>query len=152
MSQPETAQHHDENHTAVHTPHGIFPHLFVDDAKKAIDFYKSAFGAVELSRHPAPDGKRLMHASLRINDAVLMLCDDFPEHNGGKSQTPKALGGSPVTIHLQVADVDAVWQQAVAAGGKVELPLADQFWGDRYGMLRDPFGHSWSIGAPIKKA
>ena len=130
----------------------ISPHLIVDDASKAIEFYKKAFGAVELGRHAAQDGKRLMHASLRINNSLLMLCDDFPEMCGGKSRTPKALGGTPVTIHLQVPDVDALWKQALAAGAEVEFPLADQFWGDRYGIVRDPFGHSWSLGTPIKKA
>ena len=132
--------------------HQMSPHLCVDDAAKAIEFYKKAFGAVELGRHAASDGKRLMHASLRINNSLLMLCDDFPEMTGGKSRTPKALGGSPVTIHLQVPDVDAVWKQALAAGAEVEFPLADQVWGDRYGIVRDPFGHSWSLGTPIKKA
>lgn len=132
--------------------HQMSPHLFVDDASKAIEFYKDAFGAVELGRHPAPDGKRLMHASLRINNSLLMLCDDFPEMCGGQSRTPKALGGSPVTIHLQVPDVDALWKQAVAAGAEIELPLADQFWGDRYGVVRDPFGHRWSLGSSLKKA
>ncbi len=130
----------------------VAPHLVVDGAAQAIDFYRKAFGAVELHRAPADDGKRLMHASLRINGAVVMLNDDFPEYSGGKSRTPKALGGSPVTIHLQTPDVDALWQQAVAAGAEVEFPLADQFWGDRYGILRDPFGHSWSLGTPSKKA
>ncbi len=131
--------------------HRVATHLFVDDAAKAIEFYKKAFGAVELSRHPAPDGKRLMHAALIINNSLVMLCDDFPEMAGGKSRTPKALGGSAVTIHLQVDDVDAQWKQALAAGATVEFPLADQFWGDRYGIVRDPFGHSWSMGTAIQK-
>jgi PhnB protein len=141
-----------DSHPDPLSAHQISPHLFVDDAAKAIEFYKRAFGAVELSRHAAPDGKRLMHAALRINNSLLMLCDDFPEMCGGKSRTPKALGGSPVTIHLQVPDVDSLWQQAVSAGAEVEFPLADQFWGDRYGIVRDPFGHSWSLGSPSKKA
>ena len=133
------------------TAHRIAPHLVVDDANQAIDFYKRAFGAVELSRHLAQDGKRIMHAALLINNSLLMLCDDFPEMCGGKSRTPKAFGGSPVTIHLQVPDVDALWKQAVDAGAQVELQLADQFWGDRYGIVRDPFGHSFSLGSPSKK-
>lgn len=132
--------------------HRIAPHIFVDDAHKAIDFYKKAFGAVELSRHMAQDGKRIMHAALLINNSLLMLCDDFPEMAGGKSRTPKALGGSPVFIHLQVPDVDSWWKRAIDAGGEVELQLADQFWGDRYGIIRDPFGHSFSMGSPSKKA
>ena len=144
MSQPEA-----QNQTPGQM---LAPHLVVDDASKAIDFYTKAFGAVELSRHAAQDGKRLMHASLRINGAIVMLNDDFPEMCGGKSMTPKALGGSPVTIHLQVPEVDALWKQAVAAGATIQMPLADQFWGDRYGILVDPFGHSWSLGTPTKKA
>ncbi len=144
MSQPDS-------HPDQASAYQISPHLIVDDASKAIEFYKKAFGAVELGRHAAQDGKRLMHASLRINNSLLMLCDDFPEMCGGKSRTPKALGGTPVTIHLQVPDVDALWKQALAAGAEVEFPLADQFWGDRYGIVRDPFGHSWSLGTAIKK-
>ena len=86
--------------------HRVSPHLCVDDAAKAIDFYKKAFSAVELSRHPAPDGKRIMHSALLVNDAMIMLNDDFPEMCGGKSRTPKSLGGSPIVIHLQVDAVD----------------------------------------------
>lgn len=140
-----------QNSPAPMPTHLVAPHLFVDNAPAAIDFYKKAFGAEEQHRAVAPDGKRLMHASLTINGAMVMLCDDFPEYSG-KSRTPKALGGSPVIIHLQVPDVDTLWAQAVAAGAEIEMPLADQFWGDRYGLLRDPYGHTWSLGSPIKKA
>jgi PhnB protein len=87
-----------------------------------------------------------MHAHLVIHGGHLMLCDDFSSMGHGKSETPQALGGSPVTFHLHVDNADSVWQQAVAAGATVTMPLADQFWGDRYGQLRDPFGHKWSIG------
>ena len=124
----------------------IIPHLVVDNAAAAIDFYKRAFGAVEQSRHMAEDGKRIMHASLSIGGHPLMLNDDFPDMSGGKPSTPKALTGTPVTMHLDCPQVDLLWQQAVAAGASIVFPLADQFWGDRYGIVRDPFGHQWSMG------
>ncbi len=126
----------------------ITPYITVDDAAKAIAFYKEAFGAVEVMRMPATDGKRLMHAALTINGCSLLLSDDFPEMNGGKGRSPKALGGTPVTIHLTVPDVDAVWARAIAAGATVVHELAQQFWGDRYGVVTDPFGHSWSMATP----
>jgi PhnB protein len=129
----------------------LSPHLFVSNAAAAIDFYKKAFNAEELTRHATPDGKRLMHAALLINGSTLMLCDDFPEYRGGKGSTPEALGGSPVVLHLQVAKADPVYEQAVAAGATVAMPLADQFWGDRYGQIKDPFGHTWSIGARVRQ-
>lgn len=123
----------------------VVPHITVEDAAAAIDFYKRAFGATEIARHPAPDGKRIMHASISINGAPVMLNDDFPEYCGGKSKTPRALGGSAAVIHLNVSEVDAAWARALKAGAEVVMPLADQFWGDRYGMLRDPQGHEWSM-------
>jgi PhnB protein len=129
----------------------FIPYIVVSNAAAAIDFYKAAFGAVELARHAAPNSDKLMHASLNINGGVLMMSDDFSASMGGKSQTPEALGGSPVTFHLQVQDVDSIWARAVAAGAEVTMPLADQFWGDRYGQLRDPFGHKWSIGQSVTK-
>ena len=122
------------------------PYLVVSNAAAAIDFYKKAFGAQELARHAAPGTNKLMHAHLVINGGNLFLADDFSSQMGGKSETPEALGGSPVTFHLHVDNADVAWAQAVAAGAKVTMPLADQFWGDRYGQLRDPFGHKWSIG------
>jgi PhnB protein len=125
--------------------------LTVSDGAAAIDFYVRAFGAEELGRVPGPDGKKLMHAALRINGALVMLSDDFPEMNDGKSVTPEALGGSPVTIHLIVNDVDQKFQKAVDAGASVVMPLDDMFWGDRYGVLRDPFGHLWSLGQPVRE-
>lgn len=129
----------------------LSPHIAVSNGMAAIEFYTKAFGATELTKHMAPDGKRVMHAALAINGAVLMLSDDFPEYRDGKGGTPEALGGSPVTLHLQVTDADAVFNQAVAAGATVRFPLQDQFWGDRYGQVTDPFGHHWSIGAPKVK-
>jgi PhnB protein len=122
------------------------PYLVVSNATAAIDFYEKAFGAVELTRHAAPGTSKLMHAHLIIHGGHLMLSDDFSSSMGGKSETPEALGGSPVTFHIHVENADATWAQAVAAGAQITMPLADQFWGDRYGQLRDPFGHKWSIG------
>jgi PhnB protein len=124
----------------------LIPYLVVTNAAAAIDFYKDAFGAVELARHYAGDSPMISHAHLRINGGSIMLSDDFSEMMGGKSMTPEVLGGSPVTLHLQLADVDAFWDRAVAAGATVTLALADQFWGDRYGQVVDPFGHKWSMG------
>ncbi|MCX2713850.1 VOC family protein [Mycolicibacterium sp. J2] len=128
----------------------VTPHLVVDDAAAAIDFYVRAFGATELGRVPGPDG-RLVHAALTVNGSTVMLNDDFPEYNDGKAQNPNALGGSPVTIHLTVTDVEAKFARAVEAGAQVVMPLEDQFWGDRYGMVRDPFGHQWSLGQPVRE-
>lgn len=128
----------------------LAPHLVVDDAAAAIDFYVKAFGAVEMGRVPGPGGK-LVHAAVQINGSTVMLNDDFPEMNDGKASTPSALGGTPITIHLTVADVEQKFQQAVDAGATVIMPLADQFWGDRYGVLRDPFGHHWSLGQPVRE-
>ncbi|MDV3129798.1 VOC family protein [Mycobacterium sp. 21AC1] len=136
---------------AIEVTPAVSPMLVVDDAAAAIDFYVKAFGATELGRVPAPDGKRLFHAALRINGALVMLNDDFPEHADGKSSTPKSLGGTPVTIHLTVTDVDAKFQQAVDAGATVVMPLEDMFWGDRYGEVQDPFGHRWSLGQPVRE-
>ena len=128
----------------------LSPHLVVDDANAAIDFYVKAFGAVEVSRIPGPGGK-LIHGGVQIDGATVMLADDFPEMNDGKSMTPKALGGTPVTIQITVTDVESRFQQAVDAGATVVMPLEDQFWGDRYGMVRDPFGHQWSLGQPVRE-
>jgi PhnB protein len=126
----------------------VAPYLTVSDANAAIDFYQTAFGAVEVSRMPGPDGKKLIHAAMTINGGLVMMSDDIPEFNDGRSSTPESFGGSPVTIHLNVPDVDAAWDRAVQAGATVIMPLADQFWGDRYGQLRDPFGHNWSLSTP----
>jgi PhnB protein len=135
---------------AIEVQPSLSPHLCVDGAAAAIDFYVKAFGAVELGRLPGPDGK-LVHAALQINGSTVMLNDDFPEYNAGKSSTPVALGGTPVTIHLTVTDVDTKFQQAVDAGATVVAELEDQFWGDRYGIVRDPFGHQWSLGQPVRE-
>jgi uncharacterized glyoxalase superfamily protein PhnB len=125
----------------------ITPHLICAGAANAIEFYKKAFGAVEEARLPAPDG-RIMHALIRIGGAPVMLVDEMPEWD---ALGPKALKGSPVTIHLYVEDVDAVVAKAVKAGAKVTMPVADQFWGDRYGKLEDPFGHHWSVATHVRE-
>jgi PhnB protein len=135
---------------AIEVQPSLSPHLVVDDAAAAIDFYVKAFGATEYGRVPHPDG-RLVHAALNINGSMVMLNDDFPDFNEGKSSTPKALGGTPVTIHLQVPDVESAFQRALDAGAVVVAPLEDQFWGDRYGIVRDPFGHHWSLGQPMRE-
>jgi uncharacterized glyoxalase superfamily protein PhnB len=124
----------------------LSPHLVVRGAAKAIDFYKKAFGAVEMMRLPGPDG-RMMHAAVQVNGAMVMLVDEMPEH---KALSPLALKGTPVTLHLNVPDVDAVFARAVKAGATVTMPVADMFWGDRYGIVTDPFGHSWSIATHKK--
>lgn len=124
----------------------VTPHLICAGAANAIEFYKKAFGAVEEGRLPAPDG-RIMHAMIRIGGAPIMLVDEMPEWG---ALGPKALKGSPVTIHLYVDDVDAVVATAVNAGAKVTMPVADQFWGDRYGKLEDPFGHHWSVATHVR--
>ena len=121
--------------------HSVTPYLIITGAAEAIDYYKKAFGATELLRMPAPDGK-IGHAEIKIGDSPIMLADEFPEM-GYKS--PQTLGGSPVSIMIYVADVDTVFDQAVAAGGKVQRPVKDQFYGDRSGTLEDPFGHVWHV-------
>ena len=121
--------------------HSLTPHLICAGAADAIEFYAKAFNAVEQARLPGQNGK-LMHAMLRIGDSALMLVDENPEWG---MLGPKSLKGSPVTIHLYVENADATFEQAVAAGARVTMPIADMFWGDRYGVLEDPFGHRWSV-------
>ena len=135
---------------AINVEPAVIPHLVVGDAAAAIDFYIKAFDAVELGRVPRQDGK-LIHAALGINGFTVMLNDDFPETCGGKSMTPTSLGGTPVTIHLTVDDVDTKFQRALDAGATVVAELTDQFWGDRYGVVADPFGHHWSMGQPVRE-
>jgi PhnB protein len=126
--------------------HTVTPHLVCAGAAEAIEFYKKAFNAIELGRVPGPKGT-LLHALIRIGDSAVMLVDEFPEWN---TFGPKSLKGSPVTIHLYVNDVDALFKQAVSAGAKVSMPLDDMFWGDRYGKLEDPFGHHWSVATHVR--
>lgn len=126
---------------------GLTPHIAIADkrASEAIDFYIRAFGATENMRMPADDGVRLMHAHLTINGASLMMHDEFPEYVENESGPPDG-----VTLHLHVDDADAWFDRAVAAGATVVMPLDNMFWGDRYAQVKDPFGHQWSIGGPIK--
>jgi PhnB protein len=123
---------------------GVTPQLTVSDAEAAVRFYKTVFGADELLRNAGPDG-RIMHCELLVSGGRLLLHDDYSE---ARDQTPTALGGTPVTLHMYVADVDAVYAAALAAGATEVRAPADAFWGDRYAMLRDPFGHVWSLGTP----
>lgn len=127
-------------------PKGLIPHLVVKGAAAAIDFYKAAFGAEELGRMPTEDG-RLMHATLKIHDSILFLCDDYPEMCGGVSRAPA--GPSPVTIHMCVENCDAAIDRAAKAGATVTMAAEDMFWGDRYGQILDPFGHAWSFTHPL---
>lgn len=126
---------------------GVTPHLLIRDGRagEAVSFYQVAFGARELNRVPSLDG-RLMHCHLEVNGGSVMLNDDFPEHHHGKP------GEAPagVTLHLQVGNADELWTDAMGAGARVIMPLEDRFWGDRYGVLEDPFGHRWSIGAALQ--
>jgi PhnB protein len=121
--------------------HAVTPYLVVHDAAGAIEFYQRAFGAKETMRMDGPPGK-IAHAELKISDSMIMLSDEMP---GSGARSPRSLGGSPVSIFLYVENVDTVFNRAVAAGAKADQPLADMFWGDRYGKLTDPFGHSWSL-------
>ena len=130
----------------------LIPHLVCEGAAKAIEFYKKAFGATETCSMPAPDGKRIMHAEIRIDGKPLFLCDDFPEYCGGKSRDPKAIGATAVTLHQNVTDCDAAIKRAADAGAKITMPAQDMFWGDRYGQVTDPFGHNWSFATPLAKA
>jgi PhnB protein len=127
--------------------HTVTPALVVRGGAQAIDFYARVFGARELGRMSTPDGQQIMHAELQIGDARLMLSDEMPEMG---ARAPVALGGTPVTLHLYVEDADAVVQRALEAGASVLQPLMDAFWGDRYGRIKDPFGHEWGIATHIE--
>ena len=126
--------------------HTVTPYLVVQNAASALEFYKKAFGAEELMRLASPDGK-IGHAEIKIGDSPIMLADEFPEMG---YRGPQALGGSPVSIMLYVEDVDARFNQAIAAGAKVKRPVKDEFYGDRAGNLEDPFGHVWTIATHIE--
>lgn len=126
----------------------IVPHLVVRGAAEAIDFYTRAFGAEEIARVPAPDGKGIMHAELKIGTARIFVCDESPMMERWVS--PKSLNGTSIALNLWSEDADGLFEQAVKAGARVVMPLADMFWGDRYGRLTDPFGHEWSIAQHIR--
>jgi uncharacterized glyoxalase superfamily protein PhnB len=121
--------------------HVVTPSLVVRGADKAIEFYKKAFGAKELNRMPGPDGK-LMHAEIRIGDSIVMLSDEFPQMG---SSSPETVGGISASLMIYTKDADALFNQALAAGATVSMPIGDMFWGDRYGRVKDPFGHDWQI-------
>ena len=121
--------------------HSVTPHLMVNGGADAIEFYKKAFGAVELFRFPAPDGK-IGHAEIKIGDSPIMLADEYPDM-GYKS--PQTIGGSPVSLMIYVEDVDAVFNRAIESGGTVKEAVQDKFYGDRSGTLIDPFGHVWHV-------
>jgi PhnB protein len=125
--------------------HTITPALTVRDAEKAIEFYKAAFGATVRGVMRMPDGK-VGHAELQIGDSIIMMSDEFPDFG---SLSPQSVGGTSVNLHIYLDGVDAAFDRAVQAGATVVMPVADQFWGDRYGRLKDPFGHNWSIGTHI---
>jgi PhnB protein len=127
--------------------HTITPHLVVRDAARAIEFYCRAFGAAELYRNAAPDGKSIMHAELLLGNSRFLLHDEFPDHG---QLSPLAYNGTAITLHLYVDDVDTKFNRAVEEGAEVLMPLADQFWGDRYGIIRDPFGHKWSMATRLE--
>ena len=121
--------------------HTITPHMVVSDAAKAIEFYKKAFGAQEIERFMTPDGKGVMHAQLKIGDSMVMLGNEFPP----TCLSPKSRGGTSVSLHVYVDNADATFERAVKSGCTAKMPMMDQFWGDRYGQVEDPFGHQWSI-------
>jgi PhnB protein len=126
--------------------HSVTPYLTVNNGSNAIDFYKKAFDAEELFRETMPDGK-ILHARMRIGDSIVRLSDEF---SGSPHKSPASLGATTVTLHIYTENVDRLWQQAVQAGAKVIMSLDNQFWGERYGMLVDPFGHQWSMSMVIK--
>jgi PhnB protein len=126
--------------------HTITPYLAVEDAAGAIEFYKRAFGAKERVRMHGPDGK-IGHAELEIGDSLVMLSDPFPQST---TKPPKELGGSSASVFMYVEDVDAVVQDAIDAGAEIKMPIENMFWGDRFGSVADPFGHTWSIATHVE--
>jgi PhnB protein len=126
--------------------HTITPYICVSDGAGAIEFYKKAFGAKESQIHKTPDGK-ILNAQLKIGDSMVLLSDEFP---GSDVRSPLSVGTSTVTLHIYTKDVDKLWDQAISAGARITMPLANQFWGERYGQLADPFGHRWSMSQQIK--
>jgi PhnB protein len=126
--------------------HSVTPYLVVRGADKALDFYKTALGATEIMRMPGPGGK-ITHAEIRIGDSIIMLAEEMPQ---GNCRAPQTLGGATSSVFLYLDHVDQVFNQAIAAGAKISMPLADQFWGDRYGQITDPFGQVWSLATHIE--
>ena len=126
--------------------HSVTPYLTVNNGSEAIEFYKRALGAKELLRHATPDGK-ILNAQIRIGDSIVMLSDEFP---GSDTRSPASLGTSTVTLHIYTKDVNKLWEQAIAAGARILMPLSNQFWGERYGQITDPYGHRWSLSQQVK--
>jgi PhnB protein len=126
--------------------HTVTPYLTVNNGSEAVEFYKRAFGAKELLRHSTADGK-ILNAQLKIGDSMVLLSDEFP---GAETRSPASLGTSTVTMHIYTKDVNKLWEQAIAAGARIVMPLNNQFWGERYGQLSDPFGHRWSLSQQVK--
>ena len=124
----------------------VTPYLTVNGAAQAIEFYKNAFGAKEVSRSPLPDGK-ILNAILKIGDSMVMLSDEFP---GSQTRAPTSIGTTTVALHIYSEDVDKLWEQALAAGARMVMPLDNQFWGERYGQVDDPFGHRFSISMRVE--
>ncbi|HZY93966.1 MAG TPA: VOC family protein [Candidatus Bathyarchaeia archaeon] len=124
----------------------VTPYLSINGAAEALEWYKKAFGAKELTREATPDGK-IMHARIRIGDSIVMLSDSF---QGGSTGASASSGGPAVTLHIYAKNADKVWQQAVDAGAKVKMPIDNQYWGERYGQLSDPFGHNWSVSQRVQ--
>lgn len=122
--------------------HSATPMLMFKDARKAIEFYKKAFGAVERFAMPGPDGKGVMHAEILIGDSIIMMGEECAEM---PSKSAETAGGSPVGFYIYLEDVDAAFRKAVEAGAEVKMPVAEAFWGDRFGTVQDPFGYSWSL-------
>lgn len=127
--------------------HTITPQLVVRGAAQAIAFYQKALGAQELLRNLAPDGTSIMHAELLCGDSRFFVLDEFPEHD---NLSPQTLHGSPVTLHLYVPNIDEVFERALDAGAQEVLPVANTFWGERYGIFLDPFGHRWSVSTRLE--
>jgi len=126
--------------------HSVTPYLIVRGAARALDFYTSVFGATEIDRMPTPDGK-IAHAEIRIGDSPVMLADEFPEMG---ALSPESIGGSPITLHVYVEHVDAVFDKAIGGGARVDRPVKDQFYGDRAGSFVDPFGHKWNVATHVE--
>jgi PhnB protein len=128
----------------------VVPYLTLRDGNAAVVFYEKAFGATLIQKLPALDGERVLYAALRLNGGILMLSDEFPETGASVTRAPQTLGGTSVTVHIEVDDADRWWERALEASATVVMPLDNMFWGARYGKLKDPFGHVWSIGGPLR--
>lgn len=126
--------------------HTVTPYLVISGASRAIEFYKKAFNAKVLSRNALPDGK-ILNAQIKIGDSIVMLSEEFPSSD---AKSPTSLGTSTVTLHIYSKDAEKLWQQAISAGAKITMPMENQFWGEHYGQLADPFGHRWSISKQVK--